>query len=411
MPPKGASQTFRLSEPSAICSGLSRFVGQPDLADVAFIVGDRSIPAHRFVLAAGCEVLRTQLYPTDGGLPAEITVNREHTAEVFELLLRYLYTGELTLTEATAAGFFVLASEFKLVQLQTAGIGYILEILSARNAVRFLELGNRFDLQPLVGAVNKLCRTDFLGVLSGDYLHELQPESLAELLSFRSGFPIKEVQLFQRLVDWGTRSLQANGVTQPTTEQLKERVTPHFPHLNFSKMHPKELRDVVRPTELLSLEAYVQAIESVACTDDRQSPVASKPKPPFPVAEEEDSSVTHKPPSSIPAAPEQHEVEEEPVVTPTSRQNSSPEPDHVPPVAPPTTTQSETKTEELPPKPAVKKHLFNDSDEEEPDWTPKITAAAKAPAKEQDRKRALFGDDNSEEEGDDELYNRIYSKK
>ncbi|VDL69472.1 unnamed protein product, partial [Nippostrongylus brasiliensis] len=98
-----------------------------ELSDVVFVVGDGRIYAHRLLLAARSEYFRSMLY---GGLKEsneDEVVLSETDPAAFTALLRYLYTGRLSIRRVEhkeLVDILYLAHEYQLKCIQDDLVAY-----------------------------------------------------------------------------------------------------------------------------------------------------------------------------------------------------------------------------------------------------------------------------------------------
>ncbi|TRY98338.1 hypothetical protein DNTS_025960 [Danionella cerebrum] len=120
-PLRPANSASEIDHLHLLSEQLGALVPGEEYSDVTFVVEEKRFPAHRVILAARCQYFRALLF---GGLResrAQAEVRLEETrSEAFSMLLRYLYTGRATLSEAreeTLLDFLGLAHLFDVASL------------------------------------------------------------------------------------------------------------------------------------------------------------------------------------------------------------------------------------------------------------------------------------------------------
>ncbi len=105
------SQTFqsqRLDQP--VVEGLGLMLNSKSFSDVSFTVGQREFRAHRVVLAARSPVLAALFHNKLN----RVDIDGAISADVFEELLRFIYTGHVDQLEVVARDLLPIAVKFKV---------------------------------------------------------------------------------------------------------------------------------------------------------------------------------------------------------------------------------------------------------------------------------------------------------
>lgn len=149
-----------------------------DYSDVTFIVENQRLPAHRVMLAARSEYFRALLY---GGL-SESTQKDIHLkvpVEAFKALLRYIYSGHLSLSqmdEDNILDTLGLANQYGLTELELAISDYLVQYLALNNACAILDAARLYNLEKLT----KVCLT-FMDRNAADILQHETFKSLSKV--------------------------------------------------------------------------------------------------------------------------------------------------------------------------------------------------------------------------------------
>ena len=114
------------------------------LSDVTFCIGDREFPAHKVILVTRSKVFASMFeYETKENLTNQIEIE-DIEPEVFQELLRFIYTGEVSLheMETIAAGLLIAADKYLLDGLKMICENYLLRYISPENCVVLLLNGD-----------------------------------------------------------------------------------------------------------------------------------------------------------------------------------------------------------------------------------------------------------------------------
>ncbi len=109
--------------------------------DVLLIVKDRHYAAHRTVLAAASPYFDSILR-NNKVVKEHVTVTCQNT-DAFEILLNYIYSGDVTLDRRTAIEVLKLANNFLITKLKCHCAEYLDRNLDAGNCLAVKELAIR----------------------------------------------------------------------------------------------------------------------------------------------------------------------------------------------------------------------------------------------------------------------------
>ncbi|NP_001002198.1 BTB/POZ domain-containing protein 9 [Danio rerio] len=232
---------------------LGALVPGEEYSDVTFVVEEKRFPAHRVILAARCQYFRALLY---GGLResrAQAEVRLEETrAEAFSMLLRYLYTGRATLSEAreeTLLDFLGLAHRYGLQPLEVSICEFLRTLLSTRNVCLVFDVASLYCLNGLAEACMAYMDRNAVEVLKSDGFLTLSKSALLTVVR-RDSFASSEREIFQALCHW----CHHNG-DGPEAKEVMSAV--RLPLMTLS-----EMLNVVRPSGLLSPDDLLDAIQT-----------------------------------------------------------------------------------------------------------------------------------------------------
>lgn len=232
---------------------LGALVPGEEYSDVTFVVEEKRFPAHRVILAARCQYFRALLY---GGLKesrdqAEVRLE-ETRAEAFSMLLRYLYTGRATLSEAkeeTLLDFLGLAHRYDLQPLEGSICEFLRTLLSTRNVCLVFDVASLYCLNGLAEACMAYMDRNAIEVLKSDGFLTLSKSALLTVVR-RDSFAASEREIFQALCRW----CHHNG-DGPEAKEVMSAV--RLPLMTLS-----EMLNVVRPSGLLSPDDLLDAIQT-----------------------------------------------------------------------------------------------------------------------------------------------------
>ena len=231
------------------------------LSDVKFVApasnsesesrkSQKSIPAHKFVLAISSPVFYAMFYgemAETGGTIELPDCDYESLLELF----RYLYSDEVNLTGSNVMQVLYLAKKYLVPSLADKCTGYLRKHLEASNAFSILPQAQKFedkDLEKRCWNVIELHTEE--AVTSDDFV--TLERSIVESVVKRERLNVKEVDLFKAVDRWVTKEVERQGLT-PDGE-VKRRVLGEeiVNAIRFPLMSYNEFASVVWDCDILT---------------------------------------------------------------------------------------------------------------------------------------------------------------
>ena len=119
----------------ALSRKLTPYLNNSELSDITVKVGQKSFPAHRLVLAVWSEKLTKMMDETSGNIIELCTDATEREIGVFEKVLRFFYTGEMTFTAENVKMVMNLAGRLALTQLSSMAQKWVGEMIDRGSMV------------------------------------------------------------------------------------------------------------------------------------------------------------------------------------------------------------------------------------------------------------------------------------
>jgi len=234
---------------------LSQHIGRlyvsEEYSDMVLIVEGQRVPVHKVILAARSEYFRALLF---GGLreSSQEEVELVDTGlQAFKHLLRYIYTGTMSLAslkEDMILEVLGLAHLYGFTELEAAISEYLQAILSVRTVCLVYDTAALYQLHSLTSAALAFMDRHALEVLSHETFLSLSEAAVVRIIS-RDSFCAAEVDIFRAVAGWS----KAN----PATD-LKIILA----EIRLSLFTIQDLLKVVRPTDLIPPDILLDAIQS-----------------------------------------------------------------------------------------------------------------------------------------------------
>ena len=203
----------------------------------------KSIPAHKFVLAISSPVFYAMFY----GEMAETASTIELPDCDYESLLelfRYLYSDEVNLTGSNVMQVLYLAKKYLVPSLADKCTEYLREHLEASNAFSILPQAQKFedkDLEERCWNVIELHTEE--AVTSDDFV--TLERSIVESVVKRERLNVKEVDLFKAVDRWANRAVEKQGLTPDSKVKRKVLGEEIVKAIRFPVMSYNEFASVV----------------------------------------------------------------------------------------------------------------------------------------------------------------------
>ena len=188
-----------------LSSQLSNLLKGADNTDVIFVVENRQFEAHRIILSARCEYFRALLF---GGMREATNSEKielhDTSAKTFEYLLKYIYTGMMSLRqmeERDILDMLVLANRYSLLALESAITGYLKDIITIENVPDIFDVSSVFGIIDLENSCLSYMDQHAADILPTEGFARLSKKSLEQIVSRRS-FCAQEIEIFIAVKRW-----------------------------------------------------------------------------------------------------------------------------------------------------------------------------------------------------------------
>ncbi|XP_002132313.3 BTB/POZ domain-containing protein 9-like [Drosophila pseudoobscura] len=217
-------------------------------SDVAFIVEDQRLPAHRMILICRSQYFRELL--SGGMCESDDQIRLEAPLEAFKVILRFLYTGTLPLSTLEVDEIFKvlgLANMYGLVEVEVNIDSHLQKNLAVSNVCTILDTARVFNLVELATkCLDFMCKKGYL-LLEHDSFQTLSKELLEEVLQ-RDNFLAYEGNIFEAVCKWSRHN--------PCVDIKSVISLVRLPLISV-----RDLMRVVRPSGIFDPETILEAID------------------------------------------------------------------------------------------------------------------------------------------------------
>ena len=147
---------------------MAKMLTNQTLTDVTLQVKDKEFKAHKLILAAASPVFEAMF--KEGTKEHEDNyVNIEDIdSDVFEVFLRYLYSGQAENLDEMVSELFAAADKYDVQPLREICIHHMVKNISVNNAVNMLVLADRYNVEPIKLQAQKFITNNIISLLKTD---------------------------------------------------------------------------------------------------------------------------------------------------------------------------------------------------------------------------------------------------
>lgn len=196
------AQQPRMYQQTLLQDGLCDLLENDKFVDCVLKIQDREFPCHRLVLAASSPFFKAMfLSDLEESKKREIVL-RDVEPGVMGMILRYLYTSDINLTEQNVQDIFVVANMYQIPSIFSACVSYLQEKMVLGNCLAIFRLGILLDCSRLVLAARDFICERYLVVSRDQDFLQLGPSELALIITSDALNVEQEELVFESVMDW-----------------------------------------------------------------------------------------------------------------------------------------------------------------------------------------------------------------
>lgn len=187
---------------------------EPELSDLKLLVGTKIFQTHKLILSISSDVFKTML--TSPKWPesytSHITLQEEpECVEVFEDVLRYLYTGKINLSHVSVLPILTLADKYNIGDLSQVCIDYMCEhYVAPKNechVISWLKYASMCCHKQLEHICEEYIIWNFQHVVETEDFLMISEEMLIKFLSSSDIVVHDEISLFKQVKRWISKEI------------------------------------------------------------------------------------------------------------------------------------------------------------------------------------------------------------
>ncbi|ELT87760.1 hypothetical protein CAPTEDRAFT_211783 [Capitella teleta] len=216
-----------------------------ELVDMVLVFGEVRLACHKVVLASSSDYFRRMFSCGLRESQSDEVVMKEMDAETGRLLVQYLYTGKIDITEENAQNLLSASNMLLLTDLEIASEKFLCEHIQPSNCVSLLNLSHLYELKDLIKRSQHFVAEQWTKV-SDESIIDLKEEDFIEILEAHDSHEGK----FIRLQRW----VKAN-------EEREQRFMDLMQLVDLPGCSKNFIRDIARDEELLNNTRGMQLIQ------------------------------------------------------------------------------------------------------------------------------------------------------
>lgn len=192
----------RMYQQTLLQDGLCDLLETDKFVDCILKIKDKEFPCHRLVLAASSPFFKAMfLSDLEESKKREIVL-RDVEPGIMGMILRYLYTSDIDLTEQNVQDIFIVANMYQIPSIFSVCVSYLQEKMVLGNCLAIFRLGVLLDCSRLVLAARDfICERYQVVSRDQDFL-QLGPSELALIITSDALNIVQEELVFESLMDW-----------------------------------------------------------------------------------------------------------------------------------------------------------------------------------------------------------------
>ncbi|XP_053392569.1 BTB/POZ domain-containing protein 3-like [Mercenaria mercenaria] len=221
---------------------------------------DERIHAHKTILAARSPVFQAMFFGAFAECREEVSI-KDAKKEIFELLLRYMYSDTVALKKDTASELLQMAHLYQVPSLVEVCANFIATNIRPENACEILTLALSYDITILKEACCTVIDKNARLILKSNGFMDLKEEILLYILKGDT-FYADEEEIFYKVEEWSTRKLTQLGL-EHVGDNIRKILGDLFYQLRLPAMSCKALVKCTRKKAYLTAEEYINIVDFI----------------------------------------------------------------------------------------------------------------------------------------------------
>ncbi|XP_069791802.1 kelch-like protein 41a isoform X2 [Narcine bancroftii] len=241
--PRDIREESRLYQTTLLQDGLKKLWEEKKFVDCSLKVGSKSFPCHRLILAACSPFFREYFFAEESEKKREVILE-DAEENVVALILHYLYSSEIELTDENVQNVFAVSSRFQIPSVFTLCVTYLQEKLSVDNCLAIFRLGLLLDCPRLALSAREYASDRFEQISRAEDFVQLALHELIGLIAGDSLNVEQEEVVFEAAMRW----------VRSDKEERSKHLGEVFDCIRFRLMTEKYVKDHVAKDDIVKAD-------------------------------------------------------------------------------------------------------------------------------------------------------------
>ncbi|TRY58130.1 hypothetical protein DNTS_009807 [Danionella cerebrum] len=192
----------RMYQQTLLQDGLYDLLESDMMVDCVLKIKDKEFPCHRLVLAACSSYFRSFFKSGVEESKQKEIVLEDVEPGVMGVILKYLYTSNINVTEQNVQDIFALANMLQIPSIFTVCVSFLQKRLSLSNCLAIFRLGLMLDCPRLAISARNFACERFQFIARDQEFLELTPNELAAVIASDTLNVETEQEVFESLLKW-----------------------------------------------------------------------------------------------------------------------------------------------------------------------------------------------------------------
>ncbi|KAL7835483.1 hypothetical protein SRHO_G00278300 [Serrasalmus rhombeus] len=192
----------RMYQQTLLQDGLYDLLENDTMVDCILKIKDKEFPCHRLVLAACSSYFRAFFQSGVEESKQKEIVLEDVEPGVMGMILKYLYTSSINVTEQNVQDIFALANMLQIPSIFTVCVSFLQKRLSLSNCLAIFRLGLMLDCPRLAVSARNFACERFQLICKDEEFLQLNPNELAAIMASDLLNVEMEQAVFEALIKW-----------------------------------------------------------------------------------------------------------------------------------------------------------------------------------------------------------------
>ena len=196
------AQSSARSYQEELLRGVDELRSKNTLCDMTIVVGNKEFRVHKIILVAGSPFFRG-LFTNDMKEARSASIALEKVSvSIMEDLLRFMYTGEVELTNQNVQELLVAADYLLIANLKEICCEYLQDSLSPATCFSTARFAHRYCSEKLQDAADQFTRDHFVEASKSEEFVYLDHNTVIELISNDDIVVTQEEEVYEAVLRW-----------------------------------------------------------------------------------------------------------------------------------------------------------------------------------------------------------------